>query len=398
VHAMSARSRQRLVASRLNRRQFLGRAGMFAGAVALGPSVLGACGDDDEPSGSGSTGSTVATDKLVISNWPLYIDTTEGSTKGSVDLFHDQTGIDVTYTEDINDNNEFFATIQPVLGAGNVIDQDIIVLTGWMAARLISLGWVQELPLDEIPNAANLTDNLKSPSWDPEGLFSLPWQSGFGGIAYNREAAGREITSVDDLFDPEFKGKIGFLLEMRDSLGLVYMADGSDLADITFDKAQAAFDRIEQAKDDGQIRQFTGNDYQDDLVAGNFVACTGWSGDVASLALDNPDLEFVIPDSGGTLWSDTMLIPAGAPNVANAAKWMDYCYDPENAARIAAYVTYIPPVKGVQEILAADPETAALADSPLMFPPDDANVHTFPPLDDDEEAQFDQRWAEITSG
>ncbi|HEX5615319.1 MAG TPA: spermidine/putrescine ABC transporter substrate-binding protein [Acidimicrobiia bacterium] len=395
---MSSRSRNRLVMSRMNRRQFLGRAGVFAGAVALGPSVLAACGDDDEPGSSGTTGTTVASKTLVISNWPLYIDPTEDGVTGSVDLFAEATGLDVTYTEDINDNNELFATIQPVLSQGNRIDQDIIVPTGWMAARLIRLGWLEELPFDEIPNAANLTANLQNPAWDPDGKYSLPWQSGFAGIAYNLEAAGRELRSTEDLFDPEFAGKIGFLSEMRDSLGLVYQAEGKNLADITFDDAQDALDRIEAAARDGQIRQFTGNDYQDDLVAGNFVACVGWSGDVVQLALDNPNLRFVIPEEGGTLWSDTMVVPKGARNIANAAKWMDYCYDPENAARIAAWVNYISPVDGVREILATDPETAALAESELMFPADDVNVTAFPPLDDEQEQQFDERWATITEG
>jgi spermidine/putrescine transport system substrate-binding protein len=395
---MSARRRNRLVAARLDRRQFLGRAGMFAGAVALGPSVLAACGDDDEPTGATGTTGAQTTRRLVISNWPLYIDPTEDGVTGSIDLFKEEAGLDVTYTEDINDNNEFFATIQPVLSAGDRIDQDIIVLTGWMAARLIRLGWVEELPFDQIPNASNLTSTLRNPAWDPDGKYSLPWQSGFAGIAYNREAAGRDLTSTEDLFDPAFAGKVGFLSEMRDSLGLVYLAEGKDLANITFDDAQGALDRVETAARNGHIRQFTGNDYQDDLVAGNFVACVGWSGDVVQLAIDDPNLKFVIPEEGGTLWSDTMLVPKGARNVANAAKWMDYCYDPENAARIAAWVNYIPPVDGVQEILAADPETEALAESPLMFPAADTNVTAFPPLDDEQEQAFDTRWAEIVEG
>ena len=211
-------------------------------------------------------------------------------------------------------------------------------------------------------------------------------------------ATGRELGSFEDLFDPAFRGKIGMLTEMRDTVGLALLADGKDVTNITFDDAAAAFDRIERAKADGQIRQFTGNDYMDDLAAGNFVACVGWSGDIAQLALDNPDLRFVIPEEGGMRWSDVMIIPTEAPNIGNAARWMDYVYDPVNAARIAAYVGYNSPVEGVQDELRKDPETAALADSTLMFP-DEATlekVHVFASLDEDEEAQFEERFSAIT--
>jgi len=392
--------------ARVSRRQFLGRAGMFAGAVALGPGVLAACGgDDDDGTSSGGTGSGGTgggggggADKLVISNWPLYIDPTEGDTLGTVDLFTEETGIDLTYTEDYNDNNEFFAKIQPDLAAGTPIAQDIIVPTFWLVARLIDLGWVEPLPLDQIPNAANLVPSLQKPSWDPDGEFSLPWQSGITGIAYNREAAGRELTSVGDLLDPEYKGKIGLLSEMRDTVGLFMLYTGEDPSTATFESAQPAFDVIDKAVQDEQIRQFTGNDYQTPLSNGDFVACVGWSGDVAQLALEDPNLEFIIPEEGGMRWSDCMVVPTGAANVAAAAEWMDYVYNPVTAARIAAYVGYISPVSGVQEELAKNPDTAALADSPLLFP-DDAtleNTFVFANLPDSEEAQFDEQFAEIS--
>jgi spermidine/putrescine transport system substrate-binding protein len=188
------------------------------------------------------------------------------------------------------------------------------------------------------------------------------------------------------------------LTEMRDTVGLALLADGQDVTDITFEQAGSAFDRIEQAKNDGQIRQFTGNDYMDDLAAGNFVACVGWSGDIAQLALENPDLRFVIPEEGGMRWSDIMIVPTDPSNLDNVARWMDYVYDPVNAARIAAFVGFNSPVEGVQDELRKDPETAALADSVLMFP-DEATlerVHVFASLDEDEEAQFEERFAEIT--
>jgi spermidine/putrescine transport system substrate-binding protein len=362
------------------------------GAIEVGPTILAACGDDDDGGGEASGGG--GGNRLVHSNWPAYMD------DETVDLFRRESGIDLRYNEDLNDNAEFFAKVQPDLSAGRNPGADIVTPSYWLAARLISLGWVEEVPFDDIPNADNLVADLRNPDWDPDGRYSLPWQSGLSGIAYNISATGRELGSFDDLFDPAFRGKIGMLTEMRDTVGLALLADGKDVTDITYDEAAGAFDRIEQAKEDGQIRQFTGNDYMDDLAAGNFVACVGWSGDISQLALDNPDLRFVIPEAGGMRWSDIMIIPTGAANLDNLARWMDYVYDPVNAARIAAFIGFNSPVEGVQEELAksSDPAVAALAESELMFPTDEmlSNVRPFGQLEEEEEAEFDARFAEIT--
>jgi len=366
----------------LTRRDFLRRSLVVGGAVIFAPGLLTACGGGGGGSGSRS---------LRHSNWPTYID------EESVRLFREETGIDLDYIEDINDNGELFAKIQPDLSAGRNPGADIITPTYWMAGRLIGLGFVEELPLDQIPNAKNLVADLRNPSWDPEGRYSLPWQSGMTGVAYNIAATGKELQSTNDLFDPAYKGKVGMLTEMRDTLGLVLLGLGKDPATITFDGAAEAFDKIEKAKVDGQIRQFTGNDYMDDLAAGNFVAAVGWSGDISQLALDNPDLRFVIPEEGGMRWSDVMVIAAKAPNIADAAAWMNYVYDPVNAARIAASVGFNSPVGGVREQMRANPETAALGDSLLMFPDEESlsRLVVFKNLGEEEEGLFEGRFSAI---
>ena len=271
--------------------------------MALTPPLLQACGG-----GEGGKDR-----ELVISNFPLYIDVDAPGVPGSVSRFQNDTGIQVRYVEDVNDVRQFFARIQPQLAAGRPLAQDLIVLTGWMAERLIRLGWMEPLPLAEVPNARNLVPSLRKPSWDPEQRFSLPWQSGIAGIAYNIKATGRELRGIDDLFDPALKGRVSALLEMRDTMGLLMLADGQDITRPTWAAAQPSFDRLEQARKDGQIRRFTGNDYQTDLLAGNLAACIGWSGDVAQLAMEQPDLRFLVPDSGGVLWADVMLMPQGRP-------------------------------------------------------------------------------------
>lgn len=379
-------SSQNTIRSGMSRRQFLAGTGAL-GALGLSlPALLAACGGGDGGAQS-----------LFFENWPLYIDPTEGGAIGSVDRFMEATGVKMTYTEAYNDNNEYFAKIQPLLGAGKSIEPDIIAPTFWLAGRLLALGWLQKLPLDKIPNAANLVPGMRNPTWDPTGEYSLPWQAGMTGIAYNIDVTGRELKSTEDLFDPAFKGKIGMLTEMRDTIGLIMMGLGKDPSTVaSFDDAAGAFDKLEKAKADGQIRAFTGNDYTDDLVSGNFAACVGWSGDVLQLQKDSPQVRFVIPEEGGTRWADVMVIPKGAKNTDAAAKWMDFVYDPTQAAQLSAYVQYLSPVSGVQDELAKiDPE---LASNPLMFPDEatDSRLRSWATLTEEVEAKFDAAFSSIT--
>jgi spermidine/putrescine transport system substrate-binding protein len=317
-----------------------------------------------------------------------------------VSRFRRDTGIQLRYLEDLNDTRQFFARIRPQLAAGRPLVQDLMVLPSWMAQRLIGLGWLEPLPLAQVPNIRNLVPYLANPPWDPQQRYSLPWQSGIAGIAYNIKATGRELARIDDLFDPALRGRVSALLEMRDTMGLLMLADGQDISQPTWAAAQPSFARLEQARKDGQIRRFTGNDYQNDLLAGNLAACIGWSGDVAQLVLEQPDLRFVVPESGGVLWSDVMLMPKGARHRREAAAWMNWVYEPVEAARIAAAVQYISPVVGVRQQLAKDPATAALAANELMFP--DAamqqRLHSFGPLSESEEARWEERFASITEG
>jgi spermidine/putrescine transport system substrate-binding protein len=390
----------------LSRRQLLARAGAMGAAGLSLPALLAACGGSSEggsaeggtaADGSAATPAGGGASSLYFENWPEYIDPTDGDVIGTVERFMAESGVDMKYSETYNDNVEYFAKIQPLLGTGKTIEPDIIAPTSWLAGRLINLGWVDKLPVDQVPNAKNLRPDLQKPAWDPTGEYSLPWQTGFAGIAYNLEATGRELTSTEDLFDPEFNGKIGMLTEMRDTMGLLMLADGVDISNLSsFDQAAGAFERLEKAKSDGQIRRFTGNDYTNDLSTGNFAACIGWSGDVVQLAVENPNIRFIIPEEGGTSWADTMVMPKGAANRDAAAKWMDFVYDPVQAAQLTAFVQYVSPVAGVRdELVKLDPE---LADNPLLFPDDEtvARTHTFANLEEDVEAEFDAKFAEIT--
>ena len=372
-----------------SRRDILRLLAAAGGAAALGP-ALNACG---------SLGQKKGQQPLVISNWPLFIDTDKPGILGSVRRFEQATGINVVYREDLNDPDSFFARIRLPLAMGQPVEQDILVVPNWLASRMIRLNWLQPLPWSRIPNASNLVDKLRNPLWDPKGLYTLPWMVGITGIAYNIKATGRELNSVDDLFSRSLRGKVSFLSLWRDTLGLLMLADGKNIAKPTYIDAKPGLERLARAKADGQIRSFTGNDYQKDLVVGNLAACVAWAGDVAQLMGENPDLRFVVPNSGGVLTADVMVIPQRVNAVSEAAQWMNYVYEPINAARIDAAVRFISPVKGVKEVLATSAETAPLTRDPLIFPdpPMLKKLQMMGPFTDKDEIAIERQFSKLVA-
>jgi spermidine/putrescine transport system substrate-binding protein len=361
----------------LTRRQLLERAALGGAALSV-PGLLAACGGSGGIEGSattatGSAGTTAArelADKLTMSNWTLYIDIDEETNeRPTLVQFTEETGVEVEYVEDVNDNDEWFGKNQAALKAGNPIGRDITVLTDWMAARMVRLGYVEKVDREAMPNASNLVSALASPGWDPNREYSLPWQSGLTGIGYDPDRVGGEITSVQQLLeDPKLKGRVSFLTEMPDTMGLMLLLDGADPTKVDKAAFEKGIARLQAAVDSGQIRQFTGNDYAPLLAKGDVFACVAWSGDMVQLQLENPKLKFVIPEAGGMIWTDNMLIPKGG-DVFTASTFMNYVYDPKVAAQIEAYVNYICPVEGAKEEIRAIDES--LADNPLIFPDED---------------------------
>ena len=284
-------------------------------------------------------------DSLYVANWPLYIEEDRGTLKE----FEKKYGTKVKYVEEVNDNNEFFGKVRQQYERGDSGGRDIHVVTDWMAGKMIQLGYVQKLDHAALPNVqANLIDRLKSPPFDPKRDYSVPWQSGFAGIIYRKDKVKREPKSIDDLFDPAYKGKVTMLTEMRDTVGLVAASMGFDPEKASTDEFMKAIDKIGEASDSGQIRGFTGNEYTKDITKGDSWVIIGWSGDAVQLEADNPNIKFVAPETGVHLWTDNMEIPVGAPEPYTAEKFMDFVYQPEVQADIAEYVNYICPVKGVQ--------------------------------------------------
>ncbi|MFG1650707.1 extracellular solute-binding protein [Micromonospora sp. NPDC049275] len=336
--------------------------------------------------------------KLAFSNWPQYMDVDEKdeSKRPSLDEFVTTSGIQVTYTEDINDNNEFFGKVQNQLAACRSTDRDIIVLSDWMAARMIRLGWIQKLDPAKIPNVqANLLPSLLHRPFDAENRISIPWQSGLAGLAYNGSVT-RELRTVDELLTrPDLRGRVTALSEMRDTMGLLLGANGHDPSNFTAAQFDDALNKLRKAVDSGQIRRFTGNDYAPDLAKGDIAACIGWSGDVIQLSSANDKVRFVAPDSGAMLYSDDMVVPNKATHRGNAETLINYYYEPAVAAKLAAYVNYICPVKGAQaEMEKIDPE---LAVNPLIFPDDAllAKSTVFMALDEQQEREYEGKFQQV---
>ena len=297
---------------------------------------------------------------MTISNWPLYID------KNTVSDFDKATGVHTNYIEDVNDNQEFFAKMQPLLSKGQSGGRSMIVVTDWMAQKMHDLGYVQNIDPAGIPNVEkNIRPDLKNASFDPGRKYSIPWQSGMTGLIVNTKLAPN-VHSINDLFDPQYKGKVEMLTELRDTVPLVMKADGIDPNKATQQQWLDTIDKLKSAVASGQIRRFTGNDYTRDMANGDVAAIIGWSGDAVQLQADNPAIEFRMPTEGCILWSDNMEIPVGAPNPTAAEAFMNYVYDPKNQAQIAAYNSYVTPVDGVQQIFqSTNPD---LVNDPLIFP------------------------------
>ncbi|WP_404286635.1 PotD/PotF family extracellular solute-binding protein [Glutamicibacter arilaitensis] len=381
VQAMSQRS--------MSRRGVLGA----AGALGL-TGLLAACGTG----GTGGAGNGPVVDIKDISetdptvnwaNWTLYLDYDDkGKTYPTLDQFTKETGISVKYVEDIDGNDTYYGKVQGQLKAGQDIGQDLVTLTDWMAGRIIGQGYTQELDHANIPNMANLLPNLKDVDFDPGRKHSLTWQTGYAGIAWNKKKYPKGLKSVSDLWDPALKGRITVLDEMRDTMGLLMLENGVDITG-SWGEAEfgAALDDLRKNIDNGQIRQVKGNSYKEDFISGDAVAGVVWSGDMVQMNFENDDQwEFIIPEAGGTLWSDNLLVPVASPRKSNAEKLMNFYYDPKVAAEVAAYVNFICPVVGAKEEMEKiDP---SLVDNPLIFPTEEdlSHAHVFRSLNADEES------------
>lgn len=375
--------------------------------VGAGALTLVACGTEGTAppdTGEEETDDLTTTEKngvLNFANWPAYIDKSKGKSP-TIEQFQAASGIKVNYKEVINDNLSFFGTIREPLANGQPTEWDLIVVTDWLIGKMARLGYLETLDHRLLGNfEANAGEIYKDPSYDPGNAHSVPWQSGITGIAYNPEITGREITSVEDLFDPAFEGKVGMMTEMRDTMNLVILGAGVDPQEATIEDAEAAQQKLLEQRDKGIVRQYYGNDYVQPLANGDLALTMAWSGDVLGKTLGaNSKIQFIVPEEGGILWVDNMAIPQNAANPIDAHEMMNFVYQPDIAAQMTAWINYISPVPAAQPILqkADDAYTKQVANSPLVFPTPEmeSRLHSYKNLDEEEEAEWQGLFDEVT--
>jgi spermidine/putrescine transport system substrate-binding protein len=414
----------------LSRRRFL-QGSALAGTAAF----LAACGTTGTGSASpsGSPAASVApsagasapasaaaspTGPLNFANWDAYIDlTTVPGPDGEVgtdddeydlpsptlDEFSAKYGVEVNYKNAAIDENEsFMGTIRPQLQAGADTGWDLIVLTDWMASKVIAAGWAEKVDHANTPTAlANVRDELKNQPWDAAFDFHFPWQSFATGVGYNVASTGRDLTKIADLFDPKFAGKVTLLEDPHDTFPLIHLmlqaqgkASSNPPESMTADDGQVVHDFLKPFIESSHVRGFTGNSYLQDFASGDTWAAFVWSGDLASSGGD--DDRFIYPEEGSNIATDNMIIPKGAAHKYTAELMIDWVYDVPRAARLANFIYYISPVKGVAEaIKELDPEVAT---NPLLFPPADvlAKQHPQPAWDEATETKINEQYADLS--
>ena len=365
----------------LSRRQLI--QGMGIGAASL---ALAACAAP----GAGSATDVSATDPTVTwANWRNYID--EGG--ATLDQFASETGITVKYREIIEDNESFYASIKGYLQIGEFPGSDVFCVGDWMVARLIRLGYAQELNFDNIPNKKNLSPALLNPDFDPGRARSLPWQYGFTGVAWNMEEVPAGLQSVEDLWRPELNGRVIVLDDLRDTVGMVALNLGTDVSSAELDAEQfaTAIDVLRAQVNAGQVYGIKRvADYLDEFDSGKALAGFAFASDIARLNREAgfEKFGFALPSAGGMLWGDNFVIPAGATHKANAEELINFYYEPEIAAAVAASVGATTPVVGARDI--AGFKYPEIGSSPFVFPDDEtlSKARIFRQLTAEEDQQF----------
>ncbi|MCP9275991.1 polyamine ABC transporter substrate-binding protein [Mycolicibacterium arenosum] len=379
----------RLASNRTSRRRFIGGSAAAAAAAVFGSGFLAACSKDE----SSTTAAPTQNESLLrVSNWPLYM------ADGFVAAFQTASGLTVDYKEDYNDNEQWFAKVKEPLSRKQDIGADLVVPTEFMAARIKGLNWLNEISEEGVPNRANLRPDLMDSKVDPGRKYTAPYMTGMVGLAYNKAATGRDIRGIDDLWDPAFKGRVSLFSDSQDGLGMIMQSQGNSIEEPTTEGVKKAVDLVREQKEKGQIRRFTGNDYADDLAAGNIAIAQAYSGDVVQLQADNPDLQFIVPESGGDWFIDTMTIPYTSQNQKGAEEWINYIYDRANYAKLVAFVQYVPVLSDMtDEIAKIDP---AVASNPLINPPADMqkNLKSWAALTDEQTQEFNTLYAAVTGG
>ncbi|WP_062439341.1 ABC transporter substrate-binding protein [Herbidospora daliensis] len=391
-----------LTQSRYSRRDALRVAGFSAAGLALAAcGVQGQKAAAPSPSAVADFWSTQKKNgRVVFANWPEYMPEDQEPLK----QFQQATGISYEYKEVIQENAEFFGKSEPQLRAGQPLGYDIIVMTnGLQLGKMIQLGYLTALDHKQLPNfAANAGASYKNPAYDANNTYTIPYQAGVTGIAYNTKYVDEDITSIQSLFDKKYEGKVGMMADAQEVGNFGMFAVGVDPDKSTHADWEKAAAKLKEQRDQGIVRKYYAQDYIDAVAKGDVWLSQAWSGDVFQRQLAGEPVKFVVPQEGGTIWIDNMAIPKGAANPVDALMLMDFLYKPEIAAELTAYIQYVTPVNGVQQILAgkSDDDSKALAESALIFPTeaDYAKLRPYRTLTNAEEPVYNGLFQTITQG
>lgn len=328
----------------LSRRHILQGAGI--GAAAL---TLAACSDSGPVRPSAATDNSETQKAVRIDSWETYRNTTDEDFP-SIERFGGSFGVDVTYTSAVKDDNLYYNQVKANLAAGNDIGADAVVLSQPMVARWIQLGYLQEFTKSRMPNVENVRtwQGFRDVAFDAGRRFSLPWRSGFTGIAWNKEAIPEGLNRVSQLWDSSLKGKVGVMSSMQSTIGLLMADEGVDISSPDWGEVEfsAAVEFLRQQVTSGQIERIKGNQYLDDLKTGDTVAAFARSADILRLNEEAGDQwEFAIPHNGGVLWTQDIVIPIGSQRRTHVENFVNYYYDPEVAVEVAAKTHFISPVE-----------------------------------------------------
>ncbi|WP_181958010.1 ABC transporter substrate-binding protein [Nonomuraea mesophila] len=343
--------------------------------------------------------------KVVFANWPEYMP----GDKGPLERFKKDTGIAYEYKEVIQENADFFGKADPVLRAGQSLGYDIVVMTnGVQLQHMLQLGYAVPLDHTRLPNfQANAGQKFKERSYDPGNKYTIPYASGVTGIAYNTDHVKEKITSIEALFDPRYKGRIGMMNDAQEIGNFGMFAVGVDPEKSTEADWKKAGEKLKAQRDAGLVRKYYDQGYIDAVAKGDVWVTMAWSGDVFQRQLAGEPVAFVVPEEGGTIWTDNMLIPKGAANPLDALMLMDYLYQPAVAAELDEFIQFVTPVPAVQDLFREQAKTAgakekkaldAMIDSPLMFPSeaDYAKLRTYTTLTNEQEQVFNPIFQSIT--
>jgi spermidine/putrescine transport system substrate-binding protein len=389
-----------LTQSRLGRRDLL-RAG---GLGALGM-ALAACG----VKGKGKASASVAPDAVAkfwanktknghvdFANWPVYMDPKHPELK----KFTAETGITVNYQEVIQEMGPWFAKVQPQLSAGQSIGYDLMVITNSVQFnQFVDSGFLAPLDHSKMPNfAKNAAPAYKNEAYDKGNVYSVPWTSGITGIAYDPKHIDVPPTKIADLWNTKYKGKVGMFSDPQELGNFGLMSLGINPETSTEADWKKAADHVKQQKSAGIVRKYYDQDYIRAIASGEVWMCQAWSGDIFQKNLEGAKLKFVIPQDGGTLWTDNMTIPITAKNPVDAIELMDFFYRVDNAASLEEFIGYVSPVPAAKDQMKLDAAKAKgdqkqliteLSNSEDSFPTDEVykRLHRYVSFDSVSESQ-----------